>query len=254
MATSMGWNIHQMDVKSAFLNGAIDEEVYIEQPLGFEIKDGKAYVCILKKELYGLKQAPRACMLEWMHTYKDWASQKDLLTQTSTLRRNDVQLTGYTDSVWGGNEYDGRSITGGCFSLGSSMVSWMNKKQDTIALSSVEAEYVAACEVSQEVVWLRKMLSDLFKGPMNPTMICSDNTSCIRLSEDPVFHRKTKHINNKYHYIRELVQNGVVQLQYISTYKQVVDILMKSLPNKKLVYLRDKLGLVDLSSRIERER
>ena len=56
----MGWNIHQMDVKMVFLNGTIDEEVYIEQPLGFEVKDRKAYVCTLKKALYGLKQAPRA--------------------------------------------------------------------------------------------------------------------------------------------------------------------------------------------------
>ena len=69
-----------------------------------------------------------------------------------------------------------------------------------------------------------------------------------------MFHGKTKHINNKYHYIRELVQNGVLQLQYISTNEQVVDILTKSLPNKKFAYLRDKLGLVDVSSLIERER
>ena len=59
LAASMGWNIHLMDVKTAFLNGTIDEEVYIEQPLGFEVKEGKAYVCKLKKALYGLKQAPR---------------------------------------------------------------------------------------------------------------------------------------------------------------------------------------------------
>lgn len=60
LATSMGWNIHQMDIKVAFLNGTIDEEVYIKQPLGFKIKDRRTYVCILKKELYGVKQAPRA--------------------------------------------------------------------------------------------------------------------------------------------------------------------------------------------------
>ena len=75
------------------------------------------------------------------------------------------------------------------------MVSWMSIKQDTIALSSVEAEYVAACEVSIEAIWLRKLLSDLFEGPMNPTVILCDNTSCIRLFEDPIFHGKTKHIN-----------------------------------------------------------
>ena len=82
-------------------------------------------------------------------------------------------------------------------------------------MSSAKAEYVAACEVSQESIWLRKLLSDLFERPMNPIVILCDNTSCIRLSEDPVFHGKTNHINKKYHYIRELGQNGVVQLQYM---------------------------------------
>ena len=81
----------------------------------------------------------------------------------------------------------------------------MSKKQDTIALSSAKVEYVAACEVSGEAVWLRKLLFDMFEGLMNPTMIFCDNTSCIRLFEDPMFHGKTKHINNKYHYIQELV-------------------------------------------------
>ena len=97
-------------------------------------------------------------------------------------------------------------------------------------------------------------MSDLFEGPMGPTTIHCDNTSCIRLFEDPTFHGKTKHINNKYHYIRKLVQDGVLQLQYMSTNEHVANILTKSLPNKKLVYLRDKLGLVDISSLVERER
>ena len=90
------------------------------------------------------------------------------------------------------------------------MVSWMSRKQDTVALSSAEAEYVAACEVSREAIWLRKLLSDLFEGPIDPTVIHCDNTSCIRFCEDTMFHGKTNHINNKYHYIQELVKNGVL--------------------------------------------
>ena len=77
---------------------------------------------------------------------------------------------------------DGRSTTRGCFSLGSSMISWMRRKKESIALSSAEAEYIASCEVSREAVWLRKLFSDLFEGPMDPTMIHCDNTNCIRLS------------------------------------------------------------------------
>ena len=133
------------------------------------------------------------------------------------------------------------------------MVPWISRKQESVAFS-VEAEYIASFEVSRDVVWLTKLLSNLFEGLMDPTVIHCDNTSCIRLFEDPVFHGKTKHINNKYLYIWKLVQDGVLQLQYISTDEHVADILKKYLPNKKLVYFRDKLGLVDISSLVERER
>jgi len=73
----------------------------------------------------------------------------------------------------------GRSTTGGCFSLGSSVSSWMSRKKDMVALSSVEAKYIAACEVRREIVWLRTLLMDLFEGPMDPTVIHCDNTTCI---------------------------------------------------------------------------
>lgn len=85
-------------------------------------------------------------------------------------------------------------------------------------------------------------------------VIHCDNTNCIWLFEDPMFHGKKKHINKKYHYIWKLVQDGVLQLWYISTNAQVVGTLTKYFPNKKLVYLRDKLGLVDISSLVERAR
>lgn len=119
-------------------------------------------------------------------------------------------MVGYTDFDWGRSEQDGRSITCGCFSWGSSMISQMSRKQETISLRIVEAEYIAACEVSREAIWLRKLLSDLFQGPMDPVMINCDNTSCIRLFEEKVFHGKMKHINNKYRYIQKLVQDGVL--------------------------------------------
>ena len=84
------------------------------------------------------------------------------------------------------------------------MISWMSRKQESVELSSAEAEYIATCEVSREVVWLRKLLSDLFEGLMDPTIIHLDNINCIRLSEDPILHGNKKHINNMYHYIRKL--------------------------------------------------
>ena len=81
-----------------------------------------------------------------------------------------------------------------------------------MALSTAEAEYVTACLASCEAVWLRKLLSELFDLPLEATSIFCDNQSCVKLSENPVFHDRSKHIEIKYHYIRDIVQRGVVNL------------------------------------------
>ena len=99
---------------------------------------------------------------------------------------------------------------------------------------------MAACEVGKEAVWLRKLLSNLFEKPLSPTVT-------IKMSEDPVFHARRRHINNRYHYIRSLVQDGIVKLQNVLTDEQVTNVLTKSLPNKKFEYLRSMLVLVDIT-------
>ena len=101
------------------------------------------------------------------------------------------------------------------------MISWISRNKDLIALSSVEAEYASMCEVGKEVVWLRKLLTDLFEKSLGPTVINCDNQRCIKMSGDPVFHARMKHINNKFHFIRNLVQNGIMKLEYVSTDEQV---------------------------------
>ena len=113
-----------------------------------------------------------------------------------------------------------------------------------MALSSAEAEYMAASQASREAIWLHKMLVGLFCQELRPTMIFCDNQSCIKLTESPVFHDRSKHIEIRYHFIRDYVQRGAVKLEYISTDEQVVDILTKSLPRGKHVCFRDKIGVV----------
>lgn len=126
------------------------------------------------------------------------------------------------------------------------MISWMSRKQDHVALSSAEAEYVVACEVGKEVVWLGKLLTYLFKKSLGPTVINCDDQSCIKMSGDPVFHSRMKHINNKFHFIRNMVQDGIVKLECLSTNEQVANILTKAIRNKKFEYLRNFLDLVDI--------
>jgi hypothetical protein len=123
-------------------------------------------------------------------------------------------------------------------------VSWFSRKQRSVALSTAEAEYMAASQATCEALWLRKLLVDLFDQELRPTVIYCDNQSCIQLSENPVFHDRSKHIEIRYHFIRDYVQRGAVELRHISTDEQVADILTKSLGRGKFVFFRDKLGVV----------
>jgi hypothetical protein len=100
---------------------------------------------------------------------------------------------------------DWKSTSSCCFTLGSPMVSWCSRKQSSVALSIAEVEYIALCVVVCKAVWLRKLLADLFGPEMDSTIIHCDNQSCVKLSENPVFHDKSKHIEIKYHYIRDMV-------------------------------------------------
>ena len=113
-----------------------------------------------------------------------------------------------------------------------------------MALSTTEAEYIAACSACSEDVWLRKFLLGLFDQELDATCIYCDNQSCIKLSKNPVFYDKSKHIDIKYHYICDMVEKGVVKLQYVATDEQVADVLTKSLSKVKFEYFRDKLGVV----------
>ena len=125
-------------------------------------------------------------------------------------------LVGYIDSDWAGSVPDRKSTSGCCFSLGSTVIAWRSRKQTSVALSTTEAEYIAACAASSEVVWLRKILSGLFDLQLEATWIYCDNQSCIKLSENLVFHNKSKHIEIKYQYIHNMVEKGVVELHYIA--------------------------------------
>jgi hypothetical protein len=126
----------------------------------------------------------------------------------------------------------------------SAMISWQSRKQSSISLSTTEAEYIAACFASCEAIWLRKLLTGLFDLKMEATTILCDNQSCIKMTENHVFHNRSKHIEIRYHYIRDMVQRGAIKLQYVSTDEQVVDVLTKPLSRVKFEHFRDKIGIV----------
>ena len=117
-----------------------------------------------------------------------------------------LRLHGQTDVDWVGNVVDRKSKSGCCLTPGCASISWMSMKQKSVTLSTAEAEYIAASMACCEVVWLRKLFSELFGHVLDTIVILSDNQSGIHLSENPVFHDRSKHIDIRYHFIWDMVQ------------------------------------------------
>ncbi|KAK2981110.1 hypothetical protein RJ640_021164 [Escallonia rubra] len=162
---------------------------------------------------------------------------------------SNFRLVGFSDSDWAGCLDDRRSTSGSIFNLGSGAITWTSKRQATVALSSSEAEYIAATSSACQAVWLRKLLADLLQDQKGATEIFCDNASAIAMTKNPVYHGRSKHIDIRHHFIRELVANEVISLKFCGTNEQVADILTKSLPREKHVYFRSRLGVCKFESR-----
>jgi hypothetical protein len=158
-------------------------------------------------------------------------------------RGGNFDLRGYTDADWAGDILDRKSTSGYFFQLGEGPISWCSKKQPTVALSSTEAEYRVLTEGAKEATWLRLLLNNLGMFPDSTVMIMCDNMSCMKIARNPVFHARTKHVEVHYHYIREKLLSGEIDLQYLSTKDQVADILTKSLGKIKFWQFRKLLGV-----------
>lgn len=152
-------------------------------------------------------------------------------------------LVGYTDSDFANCVDTHRSISSCCFNLGSGSISWCTRQQKTVSLSMSEAEFIAACEATQETVWLCALLLGLDFRQDSPTHLNCDNSRSIVLSEDPSFHARVKHIDIKYHYICDRVHEKQLCLHYVQSKSNTADILTKALPKKDFLRLRNTLGL-----------
>ena len=408
-AVSRNMFIHQMDVVTAFLNGKLDEDIYMEQPEGFVVRGKENLVCHLKKSLYGLKQSPRCWNLslkEFMVSqgfeqsaadpcvfvrkinrhltivavhvddlillteseheminlkaslsarfkmkdmgklhyclgvnikqengslmlsqeqyinkilykyklqdckpvstpmdsnvklvkndgcsksvdptqyqsmvgsliYAAIATRPDIAHAVNTLSKfnsspteghltavkrvfrylkgsiklhlryqsNGEEMEGYSDADWAADSEDRRSTSGNAFLMSNGAISWTSRKQPTVALSTSEAEYIALCLATQECVWLRQLRKDLKINDPNPTTINEDNQGAIAMSKNPVLHKRTKHIDIKFHFVREKVEDETIQVNYCPRDEMIADIFTKPLPQEKFEKLRSKLGL-----------
>ena len=223
-------HVHHLDAKSAFLNGKLKEEVYMQQPQGFEEIGKEQMVCKLNKSIYGLKQAARV----WNELKRVTRYLKGTKTLELKLGGDLSGLICYTDADWAENREDRKSNSGYLIQLKGAAVEWGCRKQSCVALSSCEAEYIALAEASKEVVWMRRLLQDLGGETTEPTVIMEDNQSVIRMIENDGCRNRTKHIDTRYHFAKELVEKGTIKLQYCPSEDQTADMLTKAVNASKL--------------------
>ena len=151
-------------------------------------------------------------------------------------------LAGYSDVDWAECIDDRKSTFDGCFYLGNNLVSWMSKKKNSVSLSTPEAEYIAVASCCAQLLWMKKLLHDY--GITQDTMcVFCDNTSAINLSKNPFQHSKSKHIEIRYDFIRDLVEEKTVYLEFINTDNQKVDIFTKPLDSPRFESLRKTIGV-----------
>ncbi|GJS97810.1 retrovirus-related pol polyprotein from transposon TNT 1-94 [Tanacetum coccineum] len=306
-AAHKSFPIYQMDVKTAFLNGPLKEEVYVAQPEGFKKKkkekkkkkgfelirscQKKSYLSM--ESLYGLKQAqepglqihqsPKGIFinqakyaLEILKKHNmdnchsigtplatkpkldvdlsgepidqsDYRSKIGSLMYLTSSRPDLVQahlkeLTAFSDADHAGCLDTRKSTSGGIQFLGDKLVSWMSKKQNCTAMSSAEAEYVALSASCAQVMWMRTQLQD-YGFNYNKIPLYCDSQSAIAISCNPVQHSRTKHIHTRYHFIKEQVENGIIELYFVRTEYQLADMFTKALPEDRFKYLVRRIGM-----------
>ena len=418
LAAQHGLQLHQMDVKTAFLNGELQEEIYMRQPAGFQAQGKENHVCLLKRSLYGLKQSARCWNTELDATLKEmnfsqstydpciyikysggeifiiavyvddiilageeiksvqgvkkaiagrfkvedmgklhyflgvkivqspgsiWIGQPNYCSELlkrfrmensrpvstpcdagvklqkakdedelckqdqyqsavgsllylSTKTRPDLayavanvskycakptqlhwvavkrimrylngslmlglhysnnaeegkELIGYSDADWAGDLDDRKSTSGFIFSLSGGAVSWRSKKQTCVALSTAEAEYIALAAAFQEAVWLRRLLSEMGECCTNPTTVFEDNQSAMCIAKNQHCHGKTKHVDIKYHFVREQTSSGDFELKYCNTDDMKADMFTKSLCGPKFTKFRSMIGMKESTDR-----
>jgi transposase InsO family protein len=154
------------------------------------------------------------------------------------------ELTAYTDSDYAGCKLDRKSTSGSCQFLGEKLVSWSSRKQNCVSTSTAEAEYVAAASCCSQVLWMKTQLAD-YGYTMRRIPIYCDSKSAIQITANPVQHSKTKHIDIRYHFIKDHVEKGNIELHFVESKLQLADLFTKPFDDLRFTFLLSQLGMLD---------
>jgi len=162
------------------------------------------------------------------------------------INSNPNQLTAYSDADYASCLDTRKSISGVVLMLNSGPIIWSSRKQNIVATSTTDAEYVAAHDAAKEVVWSRQLLKDINTEQDGPTILHCDNAAAMKLMQNPVYHRRTKHIDIKFHYTRDLIKQKQIDVKHVSSQMQLADILTKPLTREKFETNRNQLKLKEM--------
>ena len=157
-----------------------------------------------------------------------------------------LELVGFSDSSHNVDEDDDKSTTGHIFYLGDNSITWCSQKQEIVALSSCEAEFMAATEAAKQAIWLQELMCEFVGNACKKVIIKVDNKSAISLTKNPVFHGRSKHIHRRFHFRRECVENDQVEVEHVPGSIQRADILTKSLSRVRFKEMRTLIGMQDV--------
>ncbi|GKB71633.1 putative RNA-directed DNA polymerase, partial [Tanacetum coccineum] len=315
LAASLDLEVEQIDVKTTFLHGDLDKEIYMEQPEGFQFGDDDFIILLLyvddmlivgknigriaqlkrdlskfnmdkakvvssplttnfkltdkdcpssKKNIEKMDRVPYASAVgslmyamvctrpDLAHAVgvvsrflsnpgkKHWEAVKWIfryLRGTSklgiTFGNGKPMLVGFTDSDMAGNKDNMKSTSGYLMTFAGGAVSWQSRLQKCVALSTTEAEYMAATEACKELLWLKRFLQELGFKQQRYAVLC-DNQSAIHLAKNSMFHKRTKHIDIRYHWIRDAIEDGMFELNKVHTDDNASDMLTKAVAREKL--------------------
>jgi len=163
-----------------------------------------------------------------------------------TYRPPLLRLQGYSDANWAGDMDTRRSTTGYVVMLNNGAIAWKSRRQPTVALSTMESEYMALTDATKELKWVKTLLAELgySNGKSNePTELYSDNQGAIALAKNPVSHSRVKHIDLRHHLVREAIQDRIIWVQYIPTTEMTADSLTKALGREKHEKCTIRMGM-----------